>query len=259
MSINPLVEISVAVRSNWTITEKFLNSLFETISTYDNVAVNIIDNASTDKTVNELEKYKDKVQIFSNDTNKGFAFSHNMILRKSRAPYSCILHNDIVLHSGWLNTMVKYMQDNPKVGILGVTNDVYGTFSIGGELKPDGTYEYIFLENSDTLHLDFVHSSCMLIKSQVYRTVGCFNEKYVYGGNSDKDMCVKAQDAGFKIDVLKDVIIDHFCGPTARLVGLDNFAEQNRILLLKNNEEWFKKNKGKAEFRIKHRRMSKNV
>jgi O-antigen biosynthesis protein len=253
MSINPLVEISVAVRNNWTITEKFLHSYFETALTYDNTALNIIDNASTDNTVIELEKYQDKAQIFSNDTNKGFAFAHNMVLRKSFAPYTCILHNDIKFYPGWLNALVSYMEDNPKIGILGVTNDVYGTFSIGGELEDNGNYKFIFLDNEEQkdCKLDFVHSSCMFIKNRVLKTVGYLDEKFVYGGKSDIDLCIRAQDAGFQLNVLKDVIIDHNCGPTARLVGLDNYAEQNRVLLLKKNEEWFKNNKGSAQFRIK--------
>ena len=254
MSVNPLVEISVAIRNNWEMTSKFLVNLFQTISTYDSVAVNIIDNASSDLTVNELEKYRDKATIFSNETNKGFAFAHNMILRKSSVTYNCILHNDIKLYSGWLNAMVTHMQVNQKVGILGVTNDIYGTFSLGGRLESDGTHKFVFLDDVD-VSLDFVHSSCMLMKSRVYKTVGCFDEKFAYGGNSDKDMCLKAQDVGFEIDVLKDTIVDHFCGPTARLVGLENFTEQNRLLLLKKNEEWFKNNKGNVQFRIKRKKV----
>jgi len=249
MSVNPLIEISVAIRNNWEMTEKFLHNLFQTISTYDNVAVNIIDNASTDATVNGIEAFKEKATIFSNQTNKGFAFAHNMILRKSFAPFSCILHNDIKLSVNWLNSMVSYMQDNPRLGILGVTNDNYGDFSLGGLLCSNGNFEY----SNDKI--DFVHSTCMIIKSQVYKTVGCFDEKFVYGGKSDIDMCLKAQSQGFEIGAMKNLIIDHTPAMTARQVGLDNYAEQNRLLLLKNNEEWFIKNKGKAEYRIKNRKM----
>ena len=135
----PLVEISVAIHNQWSITDKFLKSLFETIKEYGKTAVNIIDNASTDSTVVHLESYSKKATIFSNDTNKGYAFAHNMIMRKSFANYSCVLHNDIIMPQGWLQRMVSIMEENPKIGVLGTVNDVHGQFIIGGVLNQNGS------------------------------------------------------------------------------------------------------------------------
>lgn len=250
MGINPLVEISVAIHNQWKITEKFLNSLFSTISSYDTVAVNIIDNASTDVTVNELDKYTSKVTLFSNDSNKGFAFAHNMILRKSFAPFSCILHNDIVLCDGWLNKMVAYMQDNHKVGILGVINNVFGLFHMGGQIEQDGSQVFIYQNDEiQTDKLDFVSSSCMLFKNQVYKTVGVFDEKYMLGFNSDIDFCVRAKEQGFLLDVCKDIIIDHTMGSTSRIMNVDRYREANRVRFVEKNKEWLEKNKGRAILR----------
>jgi GT2 family glycosyltransferase len=247
MGVNPLVEISVAVHNQWAITEKFLKSLFTTIKSYDSVAVNIIDNASTDATVIELDKYSSKATLFCNDSNKGFAFAHNMILRKSFAPYSCILHNDVVLVDGWLNKMVSMMQENPKIGILGTVNDVFGMFQIGGQVEQDGSQVFAYHDDEiETNKLDFVCSSCMIVKSQVYKNFGVFDEKFVYGWGSDVDMCVRAKEEGFLLDVCKDVIITHTSGSTARLLGMDKYREENRVKFVTKNKEWIEKNKGRA-------------
>jgi GT2 family glycosyltransferase len=247
MGLNPLVEISVAVHNQWAITEKFLKNLFLTISTYDSVAVNIIDNASTDNTVNELEKYSKKATIFSNDSNKGFAFAHNMILRKSYAPFSCILHNDVVLPEQWLNKMVSMMQENPKIGVLGAVNNVFGLFHIGGQIEQDGSHVFIYQEDEvETSKLDFVSSSCMLFKNQVYKTISVFDEKYVFGWNSDVDFCVRAKEEGFLLEVCNDVVVDHFMRSTARIVNMDKYQETNRIRFVQKNKEWLEKNKGRA-------------
>jgi GT2 family glycosyltransferase len=256
MSFNPLVEISIAVKDNWPITEKFLSNVFLTVTSYDNCAVNIIDNASSDNTVNELEKYSKKATIFNNETNRGFAFAHNRVFKKSFAIYSCILHNDIKLPMGWLNSMVSYMQDNPKVGILGVTNDVYGDFTLGGKLETDGSYLMV-QENIE--ELDFVHSSCMMIRNKVFKGIGYLDEKFALGGTSDVDFCIRAKDAGFEISTIKDIIVEHTPRMTARIVGLDNYFEQNRKYLLIKNENWFIENKGKAEIRKKSIKLKGDI
>jgi len=248
VSINPLVEISVALYNQWKITEKFLESLFRTIKTYDNVAVNIIDNASTDITVNELEKYIGRVTLFSNETNKGFSFPHNMIMKKSYAPFSCILHNDIVLPDNWLNMMVNYILENPKVGILGVLNNSFGSFTLGGRIEQDGTYGFVSSEDENK-KIDFVSSACMMIRRNVQKTISGFDEGYVLGGYADIDFCVRAKEIGFEVVCCDSIIVDHFMNSTARLVNLDRYQETNRKRFVNKNKDWIEKEKGKAILR----------
>jgi GT2 family glycosyltransferase len=245
MGLNPLVEISVAIHNQWIVSNKFFKSLFASIASYDSVAVNIIDNASTDSTVVELDKYSDKATIFNNQTNKGFAFAHNMILRKSFAPFSCILHNDVILSANWLNKLVGVMQENPKLGILGVVNDVFGLFQIGGRLEQDGSAQFVY-QSDDDQKIDFVCSSCMLIKNNVFKAIGYFDEKFVLGWNSDIDLCVRAQEAGFEIGLCENIIINHTMGSTAKVVGVDRYKEENRMKLVQKNKDWIEKEKGKV-------------
>jgi O-antigen biosynthesis protein len=252
MSLNPLVEISVAIKNNWSTTEKFLKNLLETTSTYDNVAINVIDNSSKDITVNELEKFKNKITIFYNDSNKGFAFAHNMILKKSQAVFNCILHNDIILPENWLNSMVNNMINNPKIAILGVVNNCNGDFSYGMTLENNGLTTII--DTNDTLDknkLDVIHSSCMLIRNRICKNIGYFDEKFLFGIFSDIDFCIRAKDLGFELDISKDLIIDHYLGMTIKSENLENYKEQNRIYLLNKNKNWFIENKGSIEIRKK--------
>ncbi len=165
-----LIEISVAIHNQWEITEKFLVSLFKSIEKYKNVVVNVIDNASTDKTVVELEKFSKKCTIFYNDNNMGFAFAHNMIIRKSFATLSCILHNDIVLVDGWLEKIVNKILSDSKIGIVSVVNDIYGTFNKGYELKQDGNFEYVVnYENGGKTICDYIDNTPgVKVKSRSY-------------------------------------------------------------------------------------------
>lgn len=243
--MSELIEISVAIHNQWEITEKFLVSLFKSIEKYRNVVVNIIDNASTDKTVVELEKFSKKCTIFYNDNNMGFAFAHNMIIRKSFATLSCILHNDIILVDGWLEKLVNKILSDPKIGIVSVVNDIYGNFNKGYEINQEGNYESIEIDNEEK-KVDFVNSSCMLIRNNVFKKIGVFDEKFALGFMSDADLCVRAKEVDFKIEVCKDVILEHLNGCTTRIVDINRFREQNRQYFIQKNKDWIEKNKGKV-------------
>jgi len=250
-----LVEISVAVHNKWNVTEAFLNNLFSSIKSYGHVAVNIIDNASTDRTVVELDKFDKKASIFYNMLNIGYASAHNSIIRKSFANFSCIIHNDVVFKDNWLDKMVDRMQDDVRLGVLGVVNNVSGVLNIGGVLEDNGMHIQKSLNDRiEDYDLDFVSSGCLLIRHGVFSKVGAFDEKYIFGFNSDVDFCVLAKDNGFLLGVCKDVQIVHNLGMTASDVGVEKYSEENRIYFVKKNRNWLEKNKGRAVLR-RARRM----
>jgi len=254
MKEKQLVEISVAVYNQWSQTEKFLENLFSTISSYEKVAVNIIDNGSTDSTVLELDKYINRATIFYNDRNNGFAFAHNMIIRKSFSPFHCILHNDIVLTKNWLEKIIFYLETHEDIDIVGVINDINGLKHVGGRIEQDGHQENIYFdEKFDESKLDYVSSSCMIFRNKVVKKIGLFDERYVLGISSDIDYCVSAKDRGFKLGICRDVVIEHLKGKTSNAINANRHQETNRIHFVQRNKDWLEKTKGRALLRKKRR------
>jgi GT2 family glycosyltransferase len=89
--------------------------------TFSNFFLLILDNGSTDGTAEYLKNYKFRIanyKIIFNEKNVGFAAGHNMAIRNSDSEYILMLNQDIVLAPNFLETVVKFLDQNPKVGTV---------------------------------------------------------------------------------------------------------------------------------------------
>jgi GT2 family glycosyltransferase len=79
------------------------------------VVVCIVDNASTDDTVERVRQLG--YECIANRTNVGYAVAHNQALRETESEYVLTLNPDVILQPGFLETMSRVMDDNPDVGL----------------------------------------------------------------------------------------------------------------------------------------------
>ena len=114
--MNPLVTIIIV---NWNSRENLedcLNSLFKI--SYKNYEVIVVDNGSTDDSVEFVEKNFPKVIIVKSKVNLGFAGGNNLGFRKSQGRYILLLNNDTIVTSDFLSKLVKFMEERKDVGIV---------------------------------------------------------------------------------------------------------------------------------------------
>src|SRR5579884_1719122 len=78
----------------------------------DQIEVIVVDNGSTDGSVDVLRQY-DNVHVIQNETNVGFAAGCNQGIRSSRGQYIALLNNDAVVAPTWLAELVRAMQASP--------------------------------------------------------------------------------------------------------------------------------------------------
>ncbi|WZL73649.1 glycosyltransferase family 2 protein [Clostridiaceae bacterium 35-E11] len=86
--------------------------------TYPNIEVIIIDNKSTDNTVDLLEKKPFGINLIVNPQNLGFCGGHNIGFQKGRGEYVLVLNPDVVLDPHFIEEAVKAMDQNPYVGLI---------------------------------------------------------------------------------------------------------------------------------------------
>ena len=79
----------------------------------------IVDNASTDDTVNMIKKCFPEVKLITNHKNCGFAAANNQGLKWSQGEYILFLNPDTILHPKSLDILVKFMDSNEDVGACG--------------------------------------------------------------------------------------------------------------------------------------------
>src|SRR3989344_21695 len=81
----------------------------------------VVDNGSTDKSVEVIKKKFQKVELITLPKNRGFAGGVNYGIRQaieSGSKYVALLNNDAVADRSWLKTLVNFMESNPKAGIV---------------------------------------------------------------------------------------------------------------------------------------------
>ena len=94
------------------ITKNFVESFWSNTSVSSRLI--IIDNASSDGTIEYLSSLKDSsnrtLKIIFNKENKGFAGGMNQGIAISDAPYVCLANNDLLFTKGWLEEIINIFQ-----------------------------------------------------------------------------------------------------------------------------------------------------
>jgi len=95
--------------------ERCLSSVLQ--QTYPNFEVVLVDNASTDGSVEFVRERFPGVRIIRNEENLGFAAGDNVAIRTTRGDYVATLNNDTQVDPRWLEELVSAAEADPKVGM----------------------------------------------------------------------------------------------------------------------------------------------
>ena len=98
--------ISVIV-VNWN-GKEFLSKCLDSLrgQAYQPLIVKLVDNASTDGSVDFVSHHYPEVEIFALPENLGFSLANNLALQTVSTDYVALLNNDAVAHPLWLKSLV---------------------------------------------------------------------------------------------------------------------------------------------------------
>src|SRR5512140_873174 len=117
---------------------KFLPGCLESLAkvTYSEKEVIVVDNASTDGSLELLKQYP-WAKVVRSENNRGFAGGNNLGLTHCTGEYVLLLNNDTVVVPAFLEALVDYLEAHPQVAVVqgkmilpcfGGTLDVCGSF-----------------------------------------------------------------------------------------------------------------------------------
>ncbi len=161
----------------------------------------IVDNASSDGTREYLKTVP--ATVITNERNLGCAKAWNQGVRASRGDLVAILNNDIVVTSGWLAGLRRFM-DQRGHGIVSPA-------AREGLLDYDlDDYAREFTARCRDASRAELYGACLVIARRVFDRIGLFDEAFGYGGCEDVDFHWRALAGGFTVGMTGSVLIHHF-------------------------------------------------
>lgn len=202
-----------AVVVNWNgrdVLEPCLRTLLA--SSYSNLSVLVVDNASTDGSVELVREEFPPVRVAEQSSNLGFAAGVNAGLEYALdegADYVLLLNNDIELDGNAVSALVEAALEHPMSAFVGpmiyYADRPSVIWSAGGAVSFwTGNIRHVGLREEDAgqyigvTEVDYVTACAVLASAEAVRTVGPMDEGY-YMYNEDTDWCVRARDAGFDV------------------------------------------------------------
>jgi N-acetylglucosaminyl-diphospho-decaprenol L-rhamnosyltransferase len=176
----------------------------------------IVDNASGDGTADIVRAKYPSVQLIANESNRGFSAANNQAIPLCRGRYLFFLNPDAELAGGCLEAAVRYMDENPAVGLAG-TKVVY----------PDGSLqETISLRYPGQKHaaeeikglpgaIACVLGASMIARAELIRAIGGFDEDYFLYGE-DQELCLRIRQRGYEIGYIGESVVRHIGGHSER-------------------------------------------
>lgn len=110
------ISIIVVSRNTRSLLLDCLTSIFATVKgvTFE---VWLVDNNSTDGTIEAVRKQYPAVNIIANNENLGFAAANNQAFQTMSGSYALLLNSDTVLTKGAVRALYDFMEDYPEAGM----------------------------------------------------------------------------------------------------------------------------------------------
>ena len=187
----------------------------------------VIDNGSQDQTCAVIRKVRPDAQLLCNLENRGVAPARNQGVRLARGEYVLILDDDTVVQPGALDVLIRCMEAHPEVGLCGPRlTDADGKLQLSCRRFPTlidklarrlpsilGQGIARKAEMADWDHrtireVDYVIGACQVIRRRALQEVGLLDERIFYGPE-DVDICLRLQQAGWRVAYNPDAVVVH--------------------------------------------------
>ncbi len=261
------MKLSIIIVS-WNVREdilKCVRSIEENEPSYT-FEVIIIDNASTDGTVDMIKKCFPKVKLIKNPENFGFAAANNQAIELSQGEYVLFLNPDTILHPKSLDILVEFMNNNEDVGACGPKllnadgspqQSVRRFPSFRGALHRHTAFKFLGIfkgeykkwvmydfNNDKQRDVDQVMGAVLMTRISVIEQVGVMDERF-FMYYEEVDLCYRIKKAGWRTIYKPEAVITHIGGGSSEQIPVSK-----RIMAMTSLLKFFRKHRGTFVTRI---------
>jgi GT2 family glycosyltransferase len=240
---DPLVSIVIPNRDGATPREglSYLEMVMRTLSeqSFRDFDVTVVDNGSTDGSVEYLREGWPEVRVVELGENRGFPTAINRGVEAGRGRYVALLNNDIELSTDWLELLVAELEGDPGLGFVtgkimrhddrDVIEQAGHDFFVCGRFEPRGLDQRDTGQYDEPAETAIVSAAAALYRREALEAAGGFDEDY-FLYCEDGDACLRMLLAGYSGRYVPGPKAFHVRGGTVGAAA----AEIPRFYLVRN-------------------------
>jgi GT2 family glycosyltransferase len=214
--MSPLVYIIILSYNG----SRWLPTCFESLlaTEYPNFKIILVDNASSDNTIESVRRQFPNVDIIVNTCNLGFSEGNNVGISRAiaaGADYVVLLNQDTRVEPNWLSELISVGESEPQVGILGSVQLGYDSDDFNSWTTSAMRENLDELKNPARarrwIPVEWVEGSCFAIKRETLEKIGLLDPIY-FAFYEEIDFCRRAAYHGLLVALVPRSRIHHFRG-----------------------------------------------
>ncbi len=217
--------------------EQCLHSVYRSGKGLD-MEVFVVDNQSVDGSVEMVREKFPQVRLIANKENLGFSKANNQAIRRAVGRYVLLLNPDTVVEDDTLTRVVRFMDEHPDAGALGVKMldgrgrflpeskrglpkpgvafcKIFGLSALFPKSKLFSQYHLGYLDKDQTHQVDVLSGAFMLLRKEALEKTGLLDEAFFMYGE-DVDLSYRITQAGYRNYYYPGTRIIHYKGESTR-------------------------------------------
>ena len=244
-------DLSIIIVS-WNVCELLQNCLHSVLA-QDGLALQVVvvDSASTDGSAEMVAENFPQVELVACRENVGFPGGNNLGLERANGRFVLLLNPDTIVHGDALAKMVSYLEQKPKVGVVGpqLLNEdgsvqssrrrfptLRTAFFESTWLQPYAPqavlddYYARDIDDEETAVVEWLMGACLMTRQEVVAQVGGLDEAY-FMYSEELDYCRRIHEAGWQVVYYPQAKVTHFSGKSSEQAVTQRHINFNRAKL----------------------------
>ncbi|MDD3777660.1 MAG: glycosyltransferase family 2 protein, partial [Actinomycetota bacterium] len=226
----PLITISIVNLNGKDYLKDCLDSIAQLDYPSPKIELIVVDNGSTDGSVEFLSQHYPQVKVIANKTNQGFAPANNQAAQQASGEYIAFLNNDTRVDPQWLTELVRPLLGQNEIAAAGskvMSADGKNIDFAGGMINFEGKgfqIDYGLPAEQDQHHnmvyQPFVNGGAMMVKTDIFRHCGGFDSDF-FAYYEDVDLGWRLWVLGYKVVFVPQSIVYHVHHGTSQVFSDD--------------------------------------
>ncbi|MBU4589978.1 MAG: glycosyltransferase family 2 protein [Candidatus Omnitrophica bacterium] len=238
---DPIVSVIIV---NWN-GERYLERCLTSVKkqTYQEIELIVVDNGSSDDSVEFIKRNYPEIQIIKNKRNLGFAEGNNIGIKASRGKYIATLNNDTIAAPDWIESLVNVAEKRKDIAMFAskiLSHNYWNLMESAGMLiYPDGIARcrgYLKVDRGqyDKVEEILLPSACAaLYRKDAVFAAGLFDKDY-FAYCEDTDLGLRIRMLGLGCLYVPDARVYHHYSGTSKDISLFKvyLIERNRLWMI---------------------------